>query len=124
MCGCGWRRVGAARRSLVAREAIEQQLPEQTDGTLSSSPSATARLEMPLSGSISWSRERAQTSGWAPVVLIVDAGPLYAAAARKDKHHERAVALLSSSPRPLLVPALVGDGFLSTRRPDRRSRRA
>jgi hypothetical protein len=40
-------------------------------------------------------------------VLIVDAGPLYAAAARKDKHHERAVALLSSSPRPLLVPALV-----------------
>jgi len=40
-------------------------------------------------------------------VLIVDAGPLYAAAARRDKHHERAVALLSSSPRPLLVPALV-----------------
>jgi uncharacterized protein len=40
-------------------------------------------------------------------VLIVDAGPLYAAAARKDKHHERAVALLSSSARPLLVPALV-----------------
>lgn len=40
-------------------------------------------------------------------MLIVDAGPLYAAAARKDKHHERAVALLSSSPRPLLVPALV-----------------
>lgn len=40
-------------------------------------------------------------------MLIVDAGPLYAAAARRDKHHERAVALLSSSPRPLLVPALV-----------------
>jgi uncharacterized protein len=40
-------------------------------------------------------------------VLIVDAGPLYAAAARRDKHHERAVALLSGSPRPLLVPALV-----------------
>jgi uncharacterized protein len=40
-------------------------------------------------------------------VLIVDAGPLYAAAARRDKHHERAVALLSSSDRPLLVPALV-----------------
>jgi hypothetical protein len=40
-------------------------------------------------------------------VLIVDAGPLYAAAARRDKHHERALALLSSSPRPLLVPALV-----------------
>jgi predicted nucleic acid-binding protein len=40
-------------------------------------------------------------------VLIVDAGPLYAAAARKDKHHEQAVALLSVSARPLLVPALV-----------------
>lgn len=40
-------------------------------------------------------------------MLIVDAGPLYAAAARRDKHHERALALLSSSPRPLLVPALV-----------------
>jgi predicted nucleic acid-binding protein len=40
-------------------------------------------------------------------VLIVDAGPLYAAAARKDKHHERAVELLSTSRRPLLVPALV-----------------
>jgi predicted nucleic acid-binding protein len=40
-------------------------------------------------------------------VLIVDAGPLYAAAARRDKHHERSVALLSSSQRPLLVPALV-----------------
>lgn len=40
-------------------------------------------------------------------MLIVDAGPLYAAAATRDRHHERAVALLSSSPRPLLVPALV-----------------
>ncbi|HEX5308962.1 MAG TPA: PIN domain-containing protein [Solirubrobacteraceae bacterium] len=40
-------------------------------------------------------------------MLIVDAGPLYAAAAKRDKHHERAVALLSSSPRPLLVPVLV-----------------
>jgi uncharacterized protein len=40
-------------------------------------------------------------------VLIVDAGPLYAAAARRDKHHEQAVELLSSSTRPLLVPALV-----------------
>jgi len=40
-------------------------------------------------------------------VLIVDAGPLYAAAAKRDKHHERAVRLLSSGPRPLLVPALV-----------------
>lgn len=40
-------------------------------------------------------------------MLIVDAGPLYAAAAKRDKHHERAVGLLSGSPRPLLVPALV-----------------
>jgi uncharacterized protein len=40
-------------------------------------------------------------------VLIVDAGPLYAAAATRDKHHARAVELLSSAPRPLLVPALV-----------------
>jgi uncharacterized protein len=39
-------------------------------------------------------------------VLIVDAGPLYAAAARRDIHHERCVALLASSPRPVLVPAL------------------
>jgi predicted nucleic acid-binding protein len=40
-------------------------------------------------------------------VLLVDAGPLYAAAATRDKHHQRAVELLASSPRPLLVPALV-----------------
>lgn len=40
-------------------------------------------------------------------MLIVDAGPLYAAAARRDKHHERSVELLSTAPRPLLVPALV-----------------
>jgi uncharacterized protein len=40
-------------------------------------------------------------------VLIVDAGPLYAAAARRDKHHDRSVELLSSASRPLLVPALV-----------------
>jgi predicted nucleic acid-binding protein len=40
-------------------------------------------------------------------VLVVDAGPLYAAAARRDKHHHRSVELLSSAPRPLLVPALV-----------------
>lgn len=37
----------------------------------------------------------------------MDAGPLYAAAARRDKHHERSVELLSSAARPLLVPALV-----------------
>ena len=40
-------------------------------------------------------------------MLIVDAGPLYAAAARRDKHHQRCVELLSQAPRPLLVPALV-----------------
>ena len=40
-------------------------------------------------------------------MLIVDAGPLYAAAARGDKHHDRCVDLLRSAKRPLLVPALV-----------------
>jgi uncharacterized protein len=40
-------------------------------------------------------------------VLVVDAGPLYAAAATRDRHHRRCVALLSRSARPLLVPALV-----------------
>lgn len=40
-------------------------------------------------------------------MLIVDAGPLYAAAAKRDKHHKRSVELLSGSARPLLVPALV-----------------
>lgn len=40
-------------------------------------------------------------------MLIVDAGPLYAAAARRDKHHARSVELLSTAARPLLVPGLV-----------------
>ncbi len=40
-------------------------------------------------------------------MLIVDAGPLYAAAATRDKHHERCVELLSHSPGPLVVPELV-----------------
>jgi predicted nucleic acid-binding protein len=40
-------------------------------------------------------------------VLIIDAGPLYAAAATRDKHHRRCVELLSKSPGPLVVPALV-----------------
>ena len=40
-------------------------------------------------------------------MLLVDAGPLYAAAARRDRNHQRSVELLSSAPRPLLVPALV-----------------
>ena len=40
-------------------------------------------------------------------MLIVDAGPLFAAAASRDRHHERCLELLSSCPRPLVVPALV-----------------
>jgi predicted nucleic acid-binding protein len=40
-------------------------------------------------------------------VLIIDAGPLYAAAATGDRNHGRSVKLLSDAPRPLLVPALV-----------------
>lgn len=40
-------------------------------------------------------------------MLIVDAGPLYAAAATRDKHHRRSFELLSTGTRPLLVPALV-----------------
>jgi hypothetical protein len=40
-------------------------------------------------------------------VLVVDAGPLVAAAATRDRNHHRCVALLSQAPRPLLVPSLV-----------------
>lgn len=40
-------------------------------------------------------------------MLIVDAGPLYAAAARRDRNHERCVELLSAARRPLVVPLLV-----------------
>jgi predicted nucleic acid-binding protein len=40
-------------------------------------------------------------------VLIVDAGPIYAAAARRDVNHDRSVNLLTRAPRPLIVPALV-----------------
>jgi hypothetical protein len=40
-------------------------------------------------------------------MLVVDAGPLVAAAATRDRNHERCVALLSQAPRPLVVPALV-----------------
>jgi uncharacterized protein len=52
-----------------------------------------------------WTNSSATLSGVA--MLIVDAGPLYAAAARRDRNHERCVELLSKSSRPLLVPALV-----------------
>jgi predicted nucleic acid-binding protein len=40
-------------------------------------------------------------------MLLVDSGPLYAAAARRDRNHQRSVELLSGAARPLLVPALV-----------------
>jgi uncharacterized protein len=40
-------------------------------------------------------------------VLIVDAGPLYAAAATRDGDHRRCVELLAQASRPLLVPELV-----------------
>ncbi len=40
-------------------------------------------------------------------MLIVDAGPLYAAAARSDRNHRRCVELLSAAARPILVPELV-----------------
>jgi uncharacterized protein len=40
-------------------------------------------------------------------VLIVDAGPLYASAARRDRNHARCVDLLSGAQRPLVVPQLV-----------------
>ncbi len=40
-------------------------------------------------------------------MLIVDAGPLYAAAARRDRNHRACVDLLSGAERPILVPALV-----------------
>lgn len=40
-------------------------------------------------------------------MLVVDAGPLVAAAASGDRNHERCVALLSRASRPLIVPALV-----------------
>lgn len=40
-------------------------------------------------------------------MLIVDAGPLYAAAATEDLHHRRCVDLFKSAPQPLLIPELV-----------------
>jgi hypothetical protein len=40
-------------------------------------------------------------------VLIVDAGPLYAAAATDDDDHRRCVELLSQANGPLLVPQLI-----------------
>jgi uncharacterized protein len=40
-------------------------------------------------------------------MLIVDAGPLYSAAATQDNDHRRCLDLLIRAPRPLLVPELV-----------------
>ncbi|HYT29550.1 MAG TPA: PIN domain-containing protein [Actinomycetota bacterium] len=40
-------------------------------------------------------------------MLVVDAGPLVAAAATRDRNHERCVELLSNATRPLIVPSLV-----------------
>lgn len=40
-------------------------------------------------------------------LLVVDAGPLVAAAATRDRNHQRCVALLSQVQGPLVVPALV-----------------
>src|SRR5687768_2491798 len=40
-------------------------------------------------------------------MLIVDAGPLVAAAAKRDRNHRRCVDLLSQASPPLVVPALV-----------------
>lgn len=40
-------------------------------------------------------------------MLVVDAGPLVAAAASRDRNHKRCVELLSQAARPLIVPMLV-----------------
>jgi uncharacterized protein len=38
-------------------------------------------------------------------VIVIDTGPVVAAANRKDYHHEQCVELLQSFPGPLLLPA-------------------
>ena len=40
-------------------------------------------------------------------MLVVDAGPLVAAAATRDQNHRRCVELLTEAPPPLVAPALV-----------------
>ncbi len=40
-------------------------------------------------------------------MLILDAGPIYAASATRDRNHRRCVELLTGASRPLLVPELV-----------------
>jgi uncharacterized protein len=38
-------------------------------------------------------------------VIVIDTGPVVAAANRKDDYHERCVELLAGFPGPLLLPA-------------------
>ena len=40
-------------------------------------------------------------------MLIIDAGPIIAAASAHDRHHSECAELLRSAPGPLIVPALV-----------------
>lgn len=40
-------------------------------------------------------------------MLVVDAGPLVAAAATRDQHHARCVELLATAAGPLVIPVLV-----------------
>lgn len=40
-------------------------------------------------------------------MLVVDAGPIVAAAATRDRHHQASIKLLTGATRPLVVPALV-----------------
>ena len=40
-------------------------------------------------------------------MLIVDAGPLIAAASRRDRHHAQCAELLATATGPLVVPSLV-----------------
>ncbi len=40
-------------------------------------------------------------------MLVVDAGPIVAAAAIRDRHHEDSVELLTGAARPLVIPTLV-----------------
>src|SRR5579875_1539211 len=81
----------------VAREAIERELPAPGDGRLGFFAVGDGSPRTPRSESTSSSLKAsgAAAAPGAEIVLIVDAGPLYAAAARRDKHHEQSVRLLS-----------------------------
>lgn len=43
--------------------------------------------------------------GERPGVIVIDTGPVVAAANRKDDYHEQCVGLLQGFPGPLLLPA-------------------